>query len=370
MPPSPLQSASTRHTRRHATTPLPFSTGNGVRSPPYPSRYQPTSPLSSHPEQVLAPTGHVPRGSAPGFDRVPSPSYQFQNLPSASDTLPKLSDVATPRYPYNSTAETTSTSRQPPPQLHVSPPNDSDSEDVSSLGSPPSPFGAISSFSDIGPITPAGSIKDSSASTALAVTSPTDGISEDSPMTPPDTDAINLPPDVKPRTIKSLKSNPPRPPNAWILYRSEKLKAIAAGEKLANLEAILAEQQAEAQRANEGTSRAPRGGNKRRGGSQTSSKSSKGKAKGKKKAGDHDTESEPTDGRSPPQDSANSDGNTASKAVPQAEISKVISLMWKREKKEEKARFEKMAQLKKAEVSVSDMMASREFNPDFETACA
>lgn len=45
-------------------------------------------------------------------------------------------------------------------------------------------------------------------------------------------------------------------------------------------------------------------------------------------------------------------------------------MMWKREKKEEKARFEKMAQLKKAEVSVSDMMASREFNPDFETACA
>lgn len=365
MPPSPLQSTSTRHTRRHATTPLPFSIGNGVRSPPYPSRYRPGSPLSTHPEQLLVPAGRLPKALAPDSYGVPSPSYRFQDQTSASDLLPKPSDVSTSRHPQGTTAETMSTSRQPPPHLHVSPPRDSDTDDMSSLGSPPSPFGAISTFSDIGPITPAESGKNSSASTALAVTSPVDGISEDSLMTPLEREATHLPADVKPRTIKSLKSNPPRPPNAWILYRSEKLKAIAAGEKLANLDAILAEQQAEVQRAQEGSSRAPRGGGKQRAGSQASSKTSKGTAKGKKKAGDQDTESEPTDGRSPPQDQANSDGNTGSKAVPQAEISKVISLMWKREKKEEKARFEKMAQARKAEVSrshVCEMMLPRESN--------
>lgn len=343
-----MQSTSTRQSRRHATMPLPFTTGTDVRSPPYPSRHRPTSPLSSHPEQIAAPTRRKAKTASVVNVRLPSPSVQSR-APQVGQSQPP--GLMTSRYGQNPREETASMSRQPPPQVHVSAPNDSDTtDDISSLGSPPSPFGAISSMSNVGLVTPVASMQDSSAST-LAATSSAEDMREASPTSPSDTDAAPLPIDIKPRTIKSLKSNPPRPPNAWILYRSEKLKAIAAGEKLANLDTILAEQAAESRRAQEGTSRAPGNSGKQRGISQTSSKSSK-SSKGKKKAGESEAESELTDGRSTPQDSAAiSDGNAGTKAVPQAEISKVISLMWKREKKEEKAKFEKMAQAKKIEVS-------------------
>ena len=36
-------------------------------------------------------------------------------------------------------------------------------------------------------------------------------------------------------------SKTPRPPNAWILYRSDKLKAIAAGEMIPGLDSVMSE---------------------------------------------------------------------------------------------------------------------------------
>lgn len=191
------------------------------------------------------------------------------------------------------------------------------------------------------PATPSITLSESIPGVAVVVTSPEEVTSEDSPMTPSDSAAPPLVSDLT-QYRKGYKLGPPRPPNAWILYRSEKLKAIAAGERFDNLEEILAEQRDGGEERTEGT-RAPSGKAKQKG-----KMAIKVTGKGKKKkeasetASDHEREDDgKVQGHRP----------STSKTVPQAEISKVISLMWKREKKEEKARFEKMAQAKKIEVS-------------------
>lgn len=143
---------------------------------------------------------------------------------------------------------------------------------------------------------------------------------------------------------KGYKLGPPRPPNAWILYRSEKLKAIAAGERFENLEAILAEQRGEGREGGREGAKAPRGDSKQKG---KLSVKAVGKGKKKKEALETESDQEEEDGAK-----IEAASSLSSKTVPQAEISKVISLLWKREKKEEKARFEKMAQAKKIEVRI------------------
>lgn len=359
MPQSPRKSTTTRQTRRHATTPLPFSTAGGVSHPGQSSRHRAISPLAKHQDDRLASAQSSLTGDPSGYTQSPSPLYQYHSLPSGPDALPKPPDLSTSRSPL--IFPDAQTSRQPPPRLQVSPPNVVDTGAPSgiwtepSIGSSRGTLGESSILPETGPPTPATSMLDSSASVALATPSSNEGLSEDAPMTPPVLDVRVLPSNgTKGRTFKQLKSGPPRPPNAWILYRSEKLKAIAAGEKLENLEVILAEQQAELEEQNIGTSGGPAG--KERARPQTSSKTTKKVTKGRKKAGERGTESDQTDDRSPPQEStANSNGHITSKAVPQAEISKVISLMWKRETQQERGRFEKMAQLKKVEVSQSSV---------------
>lgn len=194
------------------------------------------------------------------------------------------------------------------------------------------------------PPTPTMSPADANPQIAVVVTSPEEVLSEDSPMTPPESSATVLASDLS-KYRKGYKLGPPRPPNAWILYRSEKLKAIAAGERFENLEAILAEQRTGSDEASTEGSRAPRRGSKQK----TQSKATA-KGKKKKQTMDPDTEQEEEDDIDA-DSKADAPTASSSKTVPQAEISKVISLMWKREKKEEKARFEKMAHAKKLEVS-------------------
>jgi hypothetical protein len=196
------------------------------------------------------------------------------------------------------------------------------------------------------PPTPTMSPSDANPQIAVVVTSPEEVLSEDSPMTPPETSAPHLASDLS-KYRKGYKLGPPRPPNAWILYRSEKLKAIAAGERFENLEAILAEQRTDGEEP-EG-SRAPRRGSKQKSKSQSGAAA---KGKKKKQTMDTDTEQE-EDNDNDAASKVDAPPTSSSKTVPQAEISKVISLMWKREKKEEKARFEKMAHAKKLEVSPS-----------------
>lgn len=161
-------------------------------------------------------------------------------------------------------------------------------------------------------------------------------------MAPSDSNTHVLPSDLS-KYRKGYKLGPPRPPNAWILYRSEKLKAIAAGERFENLEAILLETRGEGEEGGRKGGKARRGDSKQKGKLPV-----KAVAKGKKEEEAMETGSDQEEEDEAKIETATS---SSSKTVPQAEISKVISLMWKREKKEEKARFEKMAQAKKIEVN-------------------
>ncbi|ORY29345.1 hypothetical protein BCR39DRAFT_174618 [Naematelia encephala] len=118
----------------------------------------------------------------------------------------------------------------------------------------------------------------------------------------------------------------PRPPNAWILYRSDKLRAIAAGETLPGMHAVLAEMGLSSSSAGSDDSN----------GEETINKRSK-KAKGKKGA------KEPTEGML-----ALGKGK-AGRGLPQADISKMISLLWKRESAEVRGTYERLSETEKAE---------------------
>jgi len=128
----------------------------------------------------------------------------------------------------------------------------------------------------------------------------------------------------------------PRPPNAWILYRSDQLKAIAAGEHLPGLEAIMAE----AGLSNSGTEL-----------SEESCTEDKNKIAGsmlppptpKKKA---------KKGAKEPSEGLLSLGRgKTGRGLPQADISKMISMLWKRESAEVRSDYERMSEMRKLQVS-------------------
>ncbi|KAJ9107554.1 hypothetical protein QFC21_001013 [Naganishia friedmannii] len=146
--------------------------------------------------------------------------------------------------------------------------------------------------------------------------------------------------DTQPALPPLLRNQPPRPQNAWILYRSDRLRAIAAGETIPGLLAVLEEHS---------LVRAP---------DVSEHKVQKGK----------DFPSSPESNRfqvfkdaepstSVP-NSENPEGNvedTSTKyrrALLQADISKVISMMWKRESRAVKSKYESMAEAKKLESHV------------------
>ena len=128
---------------------------------------------------------------------------------------------------------------------------------------------------------------------------------------------------------------PPRPPNAWILYRSDKLKAIAGGEQVADLDAIMAESGVSSTSSSEGDVKV---------------------AKVKRKKGSK----EPTEGML-----ALGRGKTG-RGLPQADISKMISMMWKRERPEVRAQYEHLSEMRKLEVRATSrpglIAASREIS--------
>jgi hypothetical protein len=151
----------------------------------------------------------------------------------------------------------------------------------------------------------------------------------------------------------------PRPPNAWILYRSDKLRAIAAGESLPGLDAVMAEQgvtsSSGSASSGEDSSKEGKGKGKSKEVTPASSVPSdgaegikkgsmpppptpKGKVKGKKGA------KEPTEGYL-----SLGPGKTG-RGLPQADISKMISMLWKRETPEVRAEYERLSELKKIEV--------------------
>ena len=130
-------------------------------------------------------------------------------------------------------------------------------------------------------------------------------------------------------TIKGVHT--PRPPNAWILYRSDKLKAIAAGSEVPGLDDVMAELgvsssdscDEQGQQADDGLPSKP-----------------KAKKKKVKKGAKEPTEGMLSLGK----------GKTG-RGLPQADISKMISMLWKRESVAVRGEYERQSEMKKAEVS-------------------
>lgn len=167
------------------------------------------------------------------------------------------------------------------------------------------------------------------------------------------------------------KTHTPRPPNAWILYRSDMLKAIAAGETLPGLNEVMAE-------AGRVSSSGPGSSNEESSAeirsSTTPVKKGKGKGKGKfsrdKEVEDQAVlgETDGGDGLSTPANLKTKKGKKGAReptegllslgrgktgrGLPQADISKMISMLWKRESQEVRSKYEKMSEQKKNEVSV------------------
>lgn len=132
---------------------------------------------------------------------------------------------------------------------------------------------------------------------------------------------------------------PPRPPNAWILYRSERLRAIAAGESIPGLLAVLEAQS---------LVRAFDVSEQRNQGSKDSSSSPEPNRFQLFK--DAEPPTPPTEKDDAGEEASLEGGSKYRRALLQADISKVISMMWKREGREVKAKYEAMAEAKKQEV--------------------
>ena len=132
---------------------------------------------------------------------------------------------------------------------------------------------------------------------------------------------------------------PPRPPNAWILYRSDQLKAISAGRKIKGLDDVMRESGVSSSSGEESSAEA--------GLTSTTSVTDDDKDKEKpiiKRKGKKGAK-EPTEGLL-----ALGKGKTG-RGLPQAHISKMISELWKRESAAVRAEYEKRSEAKKLQVS-------------------
>ncbi|KAJ9098478.1 hypothetical protein QFC19_006345 [Naganishia cerealis] len=348
MPQSPRPGPAYRDARRHATSPLPLP-GSSLRQPtplpPRPSR----SPLD-----FSAQPSYIPFAGPEYYYARPEQIYNPNSSIYYTQATPSSMSPDGPshQYPSSPRFNQDNASRRPPSSLSF---NQYGSRDESR--SSPSVLvyqndsGLASTQSGTGPGTPDESMQEPVERASVNPGSTEDEVTEESPTSQPgDLDDTQLSTSAK-RSRKStlIKTGPPRPPNAWILYRSEKLKAIAAGEKLLSLEEILAEQAKINAAEAGGSSRAP-GVSTQKSGSQKPPPP--GKGKGKQKGKKIEQPIETMEEQKPPTDTVSREDNASNKAIPQAEISKVISLMWKREKREEKAKYERMAEVRKAEHSL------------------
>ncbi|WWC86437.1 uncharacterized protein L201_001314 [Kwoniella dendrophila CBS 6074] len=143
--------------------------------------------------------------------------------------------------------------------------------------------------------------------------------------------------------LTSTKDAIPRPPNAWILYRSDILKDLASGNDIPGLDAVLTKM----------------GYNTTSASSDESQTESSSNNKGKSKA-TTDSEMMPPPGglkkkstkkgsKAPTEEFLSLGKGKTGKGLPQAHISKLISTLWKNETEERKAQYEQRADLKKME---------------------
>lgn len=149
---------------------------------------------------------------------------------------------------------------------------------------------------------------------------------------------------AEPSTSKSLKAStipkvaqPPRPPNAWIMYRSDKLKEIRDGKQIDGFDKIMTESglssSASASSGEESLMNGVVGEKPKR-------------RKGKKGV------KEPTEGLL-----RMGKGKTG-RGLPQAHISKMISELWKAETPAIRGEYERRSEVKKLEVSYSSVDSS------------
>nr|XP_019049443.1 hypothetical protein I302_03232 [Kwoniella bestiolae CBS 10118]OCF28373.1 hypothetical protein I302_03232 [Kwoniella bestiolae CBS 10118] len=136
----------------------------------------------------------------------------------------------------------------------------------------------------------------------------------------------------------------PRPPNAWILYRSDILKDLASGDNIPGLDAVLTKlgygpsTSASSDESNTESMSTAKGKSKELTDSEMMPPPSSTKMKKTKKGVKQPTEEFLSLGR----------GKTG-KGLPQAHISKLISTLWKNETEERKAFYERKADLRKIE---------------------
>lgn len=163
-----------------------------------------------------------------------------------------------------------------------------------------------------------------------------------SPTPPPDPEVSHVSAEEEPKPVVSRYTRPeqpPRPPNAWILYRSERLRAIAAGEPIPGLLAVLEAQSLV--RALDVSEQRPSG----------FKDASSSPEPNRFQLFREDEPSNPPNQKDVKDDPKTETSSKYRRALLQADISKVISMMWKREGKEVKSKYEAMAEAKKLEVS-------------------
>lgn len=151
---------------------------------------------------------------------------------------------------------------------------------------------------------------------------------------------------------------PPRPPNAWILYRSDQLKAISAGRKVKGLDDVMRESGVSSSSGEESSTEA--------GLTSATSVSATGTGTGTGTDEEHEKPivrrkakkgaKEPTEGLL-----ALGKGKTG-RGLPQAHISKMISELWKRESPAVRGEYERQSELKKLAVSPSCRFTSTKTN--------
>jgi len=152
---------------------------------------------------------------------------------------------------------------------------------------------------------------------------PTPSSSTGSPASPPHATQQHLshPAHPKPTTAAATQVKVPRPPNAWILYRSEMLNQIRNGQIPTGLQDVVNAQQSAR--------------------SSSTTSASEGEAKKGKKSSKESSAAV----------IAQLGGGKAGRGLPQADISKFISVLWKKEKDEVRRKYEQLAEIKKIEVS-------------------
>lgn len=142
-----------------------------------------------------------------------------------------------------------------------------------------------------------------------------------------------------PGSPKAAPKKPPRPPNAWILYRSETLTKMSRGERIPLLEQVLLEQYGPPKFPPQSSWPVPGESTEEEDGA-GANQGPKSVRKGKKGGKDINWYMWMLGLiRSP-------DGG-----MPQSDVSRIISSIWRREPEPERRRYDNLSQVRKAEVS-------------------